>query len=78
MDYFDRLLMALTGPRELHYGAGIVVSVLLTLGCIGIIVYGFKSGYIEWALVGAVSALIFSITTTVLIILNVRRNSNRW
>ncbi len=78
MDFWDKFILSLTGPREIHYGAGIAVTVFFTLCGIGIVVYGFKSGYLEWALVGALDALIFSITTTVLIILNFRKNSNKW
>jgi hypothetical protein len=79
MDNWERFFMAsLMGKREIYWGSAAIGGIFFSLCGIATIIYGIASGYWQWCVVGGIWVLVFGIIAAVCIMLNIRKNSNRW
>jgi uncharacterized membrane protein len=79
MDFFERILTTMIyGKRELYWGDAAIAMIFFVLCNIGVVIYGLVSGYWQWCIVGGILAVFCAILAVIFIILNIRKNSNRW
>jgi len=79
MKFFDRMMMAFfAGGRKVRIADGIAGTIIAVLFSLGIAVAGAIGGYWQWVVIGMIPAILFTIITVILIIINIRRNTPRW